>query len=55
MRRGLPRREYVFLSLWYEDYMWKKYGSNVPDEGPTEEEILADAPWGAETITGGPT
>ena len=56
MRRGLPLREYVFLSKWYEDYMFAKYGSNKPpDDHPTEEEILANEPWGAEVITGGAT
>jgi len=48
-------REMVFLEKWYEDYLVAKYGPPPKDTGPTEEEIIADAPWVAETITGGQT
>lgn len=56
MSRGLPLREFVFLQKWYEDYMAAKYGTPPPkDDEPTEDEIIGDAPWGAEVITGGKT
>ena len=55
MRRGLPLRELVFLQKWYEDYMVAKYWMPPTGDGPTEDEIVANAPWSAETIERGST
>lgn len=54
MRRGLPLREYQFLSAWYEDYMLAKYGQPKAAE-QSEEEMVAGAPWGVDVIEGGKT
>ncbi len=56
MRRGLPNRELAYLEKWYEDYMYAKYGGvKKSDDHPTEEEIIAGAPWESEQIVGGQT
>jgi hypothetical protein len=55
MRRGLPHRELVFLEKWYEDYMFAKYGPPRKKDLSEDEQALAGAPWGAETIVGGST
>lgn len=56
MRRALPRRELIFLSKWYEDYLLHKYGQPKPvDDEPTDDERIGDAPWAADSIAGGKT
>lgn len=54
MRRALPNREVVLLEKFYEDFMYAQYGSPTPeDDTPSEEEIIANAPWEADVIVGG--